>query len=86
MKKQFSDYAELEESFNDQAGPEGLPISFAAYRRRNIHPIKSEPLNRFENKIGKENWEGLVEAEPPNQNGQCNLQYVRGKPEVMPEK
>src|SRR5712691_1242839 len=85
MRKQFSNHREREGTLNDHAGAKSKPPRPYANRGKNVHSVKREFLSRFEDKIGKEDWEKLMKSAPPQQDSQYYLQNVRGEPEIVPK-
>jgi hypothetical protein len=73
VKKQFSNHSELEGSFKNQADAESKPPRLSTDRRGNIHSVKGELLNGFEDYVSKENWEQPVKSAPPEENGERYL-------------
>jgi hypothetical protein len=86
MVEQFPNYCELDESLNDQANAEGTPENISAHRGNNIQPIEYEFFDGLEDEVGKKDREELVKSATPNHCGQRDLQEMRRKPEIMPEK
>src|ERR1700745_3092077 len=62
MKEQFPNYSELERTLENQADAEGKPPRFSADRRGNVHSVKCEFLDCFEDCVSKENREALIKA------------------------
>ncbi len=59
MKEQFSDHPILMKPSRIKSDEERKPPCLHADRRENIHPIKREFLNGFEDEIRKENGNRL---------------------------
>jgi hypothetical protein len=85
MEEQFSHHCEPDESLNDQAGAEGAPPDLCADRRQNVHPIKRELFERFENEINKKNRVLPVNTAPPEEYGEQGLQHMGREPEIIPQ-
>jgi hypothetical protein len=86
MEEQFPNYPELDESLNYQADAEGTPEHLWAHRGNYIQPIECEFFDSLEDEIGKKDREEFVESTTPNHCGQHDLQKMRRKPQIVPEK
>jgi hypothetical protein len=85
MKKQLSNHCDPYESFKDQADAEGKPPGVPIHGRERIHSVKCKFLNCFVGKIGKENWELLMQSTPPEYYRERGLENVRPDPKIVPE-